>query len=186
MAASNCGCSASICARNCSGVVPFGSMPSAVSCATLAGSRAAAITCLASLSIICGGVLAGTRRPFQLASEKSRYVSPIVGTLGSCLIRCGVANREDRQLAAFSLRHEIRCIAEKHVNLPAQQSRCHLATAAEWNMDRIESGARSEQCSGEMRNRAGAARSVIDLARLRIGEELGERPRRNGRVDSKD
>src|SRR5215216_94112 len=69
IAASNCGCSLFMRAPNSSGVVPPGSIPSAVNCAIFAGSRAAAMTCFASLSMTSGGVLAGTRKPFQLASD---------------------------------------------------------------------------------------------------------------------
>jgi hypothetical protein len=44
IAASNCGCSRAICAANSCGVVPLATIPSFVSCATIAGSRVAAIT----------------------------------------------------------------------------------------------------------------------------------------------
>jgi hypothetical protein len=50
----------------------------------------------------------------------------------------------------------------------------------------IEAGAVHEQRAGKMSNGAGAARSVVDIARLRIGHELGNGLGRDRGADAED
>ena len=110
----------------------------------------------------------------------------MVGTSGSCFIGCGVATPRSLTLplSAWGTRSDA---FPKNMSIWPPSS-----AAVTWPLPRngmctaSNPGTRGKERAGEMGDRASAARSVVDLARLRIGDKSGKRSRRYRGADAKD
>ena len=72
------------------------------------------------------------------------------------------------ELAGLDVRHDFEDRAERQLDLAAQEIGVDLVAAAVRHAGHLDAGHRLEQHGGQMRRRADAGRSVVDLLRVRL------------------